>query len=79
MIAIGMMVLSILIGCIAAIAVKYGATRTWVVLSYLVLIGLYWAFSFDRQRAVAWLRFLRTGNKYEANIFKEPEAKGNHS
>ena len=78
-IAIGMMVLSILIGCIAAVAVKYGATRTWVVLSYLVLIGLYWAFSFNRQRAVAWLRFLRTGNKYKAVIFNEQEAKGNHS
>ncbi len=74
-IAIGMMVLSILIGCIAAIAVKYGATRTWLVLAYLGLIGLYWAFSFNRQRAVAWLRFSRTGNKIEAASFKQEEAK----
>lgn len=74
-IAIGMMVLSILIGCIAAIAVKYGATRTWLVIAYLGLIGLYWAFSFNRQRAVAWLRFSRTGNKYVATSFNNKKAK----
>jgi len=74
-IAIGMMVLSILIGCLAAIAVKYGATRTWLVIAYLGLIGLYWAFSFNRQRAVAWLRFSRTGNKYVATSFNNKKAK----
>ena len=74
-IAIGMMVLSILIGCIAAIAVKYGATRTWLVFAYLGLIGLYWAFSFNRQRAVAWLRFSRTGNKYVVASYNNKEAK----
>ncbi|MGH8051497.1 MAG: MraY family glycosyltransferase [Arenimonas sp.] len=73
--AIAMMLLSVLIGCIAAIAVKYGATRTWVVIAYLGLIGLYWAFSYNRQRAVACLRFLRTGNKSEATVFNQEETK----
>ena len=73
-IAIGMMVLSILIGCIAAIAVKYGATRSWLVLAYLGLIGLYWAFSFNRQRAVAWLRFSRTGIRYDVKRFNKDQA-----
>ena len=73
-IAIGMMVLSILIGCIAAIAVKFGATRSWLVIAYLGLIGLYWAFSFNRQRAVAWLRFSRTGNKHDVERFSKDQA-----
>jgi UDP-GlcNAc:undecaprenyl-phosphate/decaprenyl-phosphate GlcNAc-1-phosphate transferase len=76
-IAIAMMLLSVLIGCMAAIAVKYGATRTWVVIAYFILIGLYWAFSCNRQRAVAWLHFLRTGNKHEA-LFCDEEAKDLH-
>jgi len=70
-IALSMMLLSVLIGCIAAIAVRAGATRTWVVLAYFCLIGAYWAFSFNRQRAVAWLRFLRTGDKHETIVFNE--------
>ena len=74
-IAIAMMLLSVLIGCIAAIAVKFGATRTWVVIAYLGLIGLYWAFSYNRQRAVAWLRFLRTGTKNDATAFKQTQTK----
>lgn len=74
-IALAMMLLSIVIGCIAAIAVKYGATRTWVVLAYFGLIGLYWAFSFNRQRAVASLRFLRNGHKKTALEFDEKEGK----
>lgn len=74
-VAIAMMFLSVLIGCIAAIAVKYGATRTWVVIAYLALIGLYWAFSYNRQRAVACLRFIRTGTKYDATAFNQEETK----
>lgn len=73
-IALAMMLLSILIGCIAAIAVKFGATRTWVVLAYFGLIAFYWAFSYNRQRAVAFLRFLRTGNKQSA-VFVDEQAK----
>jgi UDP-GlcNAc:undecaprenyl-phosphate/decaprenyl-phosphate GlcNAc-1-phosphate transferase len=74
-IAIAMMILSVLIGCIAAIAVKFGATRTWLVIAYLCLIGLYWAFSYNRQRAVACLRFLRTGTKYDATAFNQKQTK----
>ena len=74
-IALAMMLLSIVLGCTAAIAVKYGATRTWVVLAYFALIGLYWAFSFNRQRAVATFRFLRTGGKKSVAQFDEEEAK----
>jgi UDP-GlcNAc:undecaprenyl-phosphate GlcNAc-1-phosphate transferase len=74
-IAIAMMLLSVIIGCIAAIAVKYGATRTWVVIGYFVLIALYWAFIFNRQRAVSYLRFLRTGNKSEVTTFSRKETK----
>ncbi len=74
-IALAMMLLSIVLGCTAAIAVKYGATRTWVVLAYFALIGLYWAFSFNRQRAVATFRFLRSGGKKSVVQFDEKETK----
>lgn len=74
-IAITMMLLSVLIGCMAALAVKLGATRTWIVLAYFALIGVYWAFSFNRQRAVASLRFLRVGDKDDMARFGEKETK----
>jgi len=74
-IAITMMLLSVLIGCMAAVAVKLGATRTWIVLAYFALIGVYWAFSFNRQRAVASLRFLRVGDKDDMARFGEKETK----
>jgi hypothetical protein len=59
----------------AALAVKLGATRTWIVLAYFALIGVYWAFSFNRQRAVASLRFLRVGDKDDMARFGEKETK----
>lgn len=70
-IALSMMLLSVLIGCIAAIAVRAGATRTWLVLAYFVLIGAYWAFSANRQRAVSRLRYLRTRDKPEFAVLNE--------
>ncbi len=62
-IAIAMMIVSIGIGCTAALAVKYDVPRTWVVLAYFVLIAAYWLFSANRQRAVSQLRYFRIGNK----------------
>ncbi len=71
LIAVGMMLLSIVIGSTAALAVKYDVPRTWVVLAYFVLIALFWAFSANRQRAVSWLRFLRTRRWQEATAWHE--------
>lgn len=70
-IAIGMMLLSMFLGCIAAIAVKYDVPRTWVVIAFFALIAAYWLFSANRQRAVAQLRFLRIGNKIDTNFVNE--------
>ena len=70
-IAIAMMALSLLIGASAALAVKYDVPRTWVVIGYFVLIGLYWWFSANRQRAVAQLRSLRMDNKAVPSLLNE--------
>lgn len=70
-IAITMMLLSICLGCMAAIAVKYDVPRTWVVIAYFVLIALYWLFSANRQRAVTRLRSLRIGNKSSTHLLNE--------
>jgi UDP-GlcNAc:undecaprenyl-phosphate/decaprenyl-phosphate GlcNAc-1-phosphate transferase len=67
-IAIGMMLVSICIGSLAAFAVKNDVPRTWVVLAYFALIAAYWIFSANRQRAVAQLRSLRSGNKNKDDI-----------
>lgn len=70
-IAIWLMLLSICLGCLAALAVQYGVRRTWIVLAYFALIAAYWLFSANRQRAVTQLRFLRTRNKMDAGLVNE--------
>ncbi|MGH8109407.1 MAG: MraY family glycosyltransferase [Arenimonas sp.] len=79
-IAIGMMLMSIGIGCTAALAVKYDVPRTWVVFAYFALIAAYWVFSANRQRAVTQLRYFRIGNKKDDDVVvrseKQNEEKG---
>lgn len=67
-IAITMMLVSVCIGTIAALAVKYDVPRTWIVLAYFALIAAYWIFSANRQRAIAQLRSLPIGNKNSNDI-----------
>lgn len=79
-IAIAMMVVSVGIGCTAALAVKYDVPRTWVVLAYFALIAAYWLFSANRQRAVSQLRYFRIGDKKsgEMAVLDEKQIEDNH-
>ena len=72
-IAIAMMFLSLVIGVVAALAVKYDLPRTWVVIGYFVLIGLYWWFSANRQRAVSQLRSLRMENTADTSLHDDSD------
>ncbi len=67
-IAIAMMTLSLVIGATAALAIKFDVPPTWLVVAYFALIGLYWWFMANRQRAVTQLRSLRMDNKADTAL-----------
>lgn len=64
----GMMAVSALMGFSAAVAVKAGVYRPLLVLSFLVLIALYYFLTTDRERAVAFFRRLRSGRETSPKI-----------
>jgi UDP-GlcNAc:undecaprenyl-phosphate GlcNAc-1-phosphate transferase len=61
-IAVGAMVLSAVLGLSAAVALKLGIYRPLLVLLFFVLIGAHYRLTTDRERAVAILRRLRSGD-----------------
>ncbi|HMB56851.1 MAG TPA: MraY family glycosyltransferase [Arenimonas sp.] len=70
-VAWGLAGLSLILGSTAAIAVKLGVHRPYVVLAFFVLLGVHYAFSADRDRAVAWLA---RGRQRLLSIKPDPEA-----
>jgi len=59
-VAVGGMIVSAILGLAAATAVKLGIYRPLLVLLFFVLIGAHYRFTADRERAVAFIRGLRT-------------------
>jgi len=60
-IAVGGMLVSLLLGLGAALLLKLGVHRPLLVLAFIALIGVHYALTLDRERAVAFFRRLPFG------------------